>query len=70
MTPAHHAWREARKPPARPRQRQVLTDGGAGNEHGRGHTVHHGTDAFIAYALAARGGPSDTFADRDGTVPW
>jgi hypothetical protein len=37
---------------------------------GRGHSVHDGTDAIIAYALAARGGPSGTFADRDGTVPW
>jgi hypothetical protein len=31
--------------------------------------VHDGTDAIIGYALAARGGPSGTFADRDGTVP-
>ena len=36
---------------------------------GHGHSVH-GTDAIIAYALAARGGPSGTFAYRDGTVPW
>ena len=37
---------------------------------GQGHSVHDGTDAIIAYALAAPGGPSGTFADRDGTVPW
>jgi NAD(P)-dependent dehydrogenase (short-subunit alcohol dehydrogenase family) len=37
---------------------------------GRGHSVHDGTDAIIAYALAAPGGPTGTFADRDGTVPW
>ncbi|MGH3121565.1 MAG: hypothetical protein ACRDOU_33965 [Streptosporangiaceae bacterium] len=37
---------------------------------GQGHSVHDGTDAIIAYALAAPGGPTCTFADRDGTVPW
>jgi hypothetical protein len=37
---------------------------------GRGHSVHDATDAITAYALAARGGPAGTFADRDGTVPW
>ena len=37
---------------------------------GQGHSVHDGTDAIIACALAGRGGPSGTFADRDGTVPW
>jgi hypothetical protein len=37
---------------------------------GRGHSVHDGTDAIIAFALAARGGPTGTFADRGGTVPW
>jgi hypothetical protein len=36
---------------------------------GRGHSVHDCTDAIIGYALAARGGPSGTFANRDGTVP-
>ena len=34
---------------------------------GQDHSVHDGTDAIIAYALAAPGGP---FADRDGPVPW
>jgi NAD(P)-dependent dehydrogenase (short-subunit alcohol dehydrogenase family) len=37
---------------------------------GQGHSVHDGTDAIIAYALAAPGGPTGTFADRDRTVPW
>ena len=37
---------------------------------GRGHTVHDGTDAIIAYALAAPDGVSGTFRDRDGDLPW
>lgn len=37
---------------------------------GQGHSVRDGTDAIIGYALAAPGGPTATFADRDGTVPW
>lgn len=37
---------------------------------GQGHSVHDGTDAIIAYALAVRSGPSRTFADHDGIVPW
>jgi NAD(P)-dependent dehydrogenase (short-subunit alcohol dehydrogenase family) len=37
---------------------------------GQGHSVHDGTDAIIAYALSAPGGPTGTFADRDGEVPW
>jgi hypothetical protein len=37
---------------------------------GQGHSVHDGTDAIIACALADRGGPRGTFAGRDGTVPW
>jgi len=37
---------------------------------GQGHSVHDGTDAIIAYALAAPGGPTGAFADRDGEVPW
>ncbi|GAA1879701.1 SDR family NAD(P)-dependent oxidoreductase [Streptantibioticus ferralitis] len=36
---------------------------------GQGHSVQDGTDA-IAYALSAPGGPTGTFADRDGDVPW
>jgi len=37
---------------------------------GRGHSVRDGTDAIVAYALSAPGGPTGTFADRDGEVPW
>jgi NAD(P)-dependent dehydrogenase (short-subunit alcohol dehydrogenase family) len=37
---------------------------------GQGHSVHDGTDAIVAYALSAPGGPTGTFADRDGEVPW
>jgi NAD(P)-dependent dehydrogenase (short-subunit alcohol dehydrogenase family) len=37
---------------------------------GRGQTVHDGTDAIIAYALAAPDGVSGTFRDRDGDLPW
>jgi NAD(P)-dependent dehydrogenase (short-subunit alcohol dehydrogenase family) len=37
---------------------------------GQGHSVHDGTDAIVAYVLSAPGGPTGTFADRDGEVPW
>jgi NAD(P)-dependent dehydrogenase (short-subunit alcohol dehydrogenase family) len=37
---------------------------------GHGHSVRDGTDAIIAYALAAPGGPAGTFRDRDGDLPW
>jgi NAD(P)-dependent dehydrogenase (short-subunit alcohol dehydrogenase family) len=37
---------------------------------GRGHSVHVGTDAIVAFALSAPGGPTGTFADRDGELPW
>ena len=37
---------------------------------GHGHPVHDGTDAIIAYALAAPGGPTGTYRDRDGDLPW
>jgi NAD(P)-dependent dehydrogenase (short-subunit alcohol dehydrogenase family) len=37
---------------------------------GQGHSVHDGTDAILAFALGAPGGPSGTFADRDGELPW
>lgn len=37
---------------------------------GRGHSVHDGTDAIVAFALSAPGGPTGTFADRDGELPW
>jgi NAD(P)-dependent dehydrogenase (short-subunit alcohol dehydrogenase family) len=36
----------------------------------QGHSVHDGTDAVVAYALSAPGGPSGTFADRAGALPW
>ena len=32
---------------------------------GHGHSVHDGTDAIIAYALSAPGGPTGTFARPD-----
>jgi NAD(P)-dependent dehydrogenase (short-subunit alcohol dehydrogenase family) len=37
---------------------------------GQGHSVHDGTDAIIAYALAPPGGPTGTYSDRDGALPW
>jgi NAD(P)-dependent dehydrogenase (short-subunit alcohol dehydrogenase family) len=37
---------------------------------GQGHSVHDGTDAIIAYALAAPGSVSGAFRDRDGDLPW
>ena len=37
---------------------------------GQGHSVHDGTDAIIAYALAAPGGATGTYRDRDGDLPW
>ena len=37
---------------------------------GQGHSVHDGTDAIIAYALAGPGSVSGTFRDRDGDLPW
>ena len=36
----------------------------------QGHSVHDGTDAIVAYALSRPGGPTGTFTDRDGEVPW
>jgi NAD(P)-dependent dehydrogenase (short-subunit alcohol dehydrogenase family) len=38
--------------------------------HGHGHSVHDGTDAILAYALDTTDGPSGTFRDRDGELPW
>ena len=38
--------------------------------HGQGHSVDDGTDAIIAYALDSTCGPTGTFRDRDGDVPW
>jgi hypothetical protein len=36
----------------------------------RGHTVKDGTDAIIAFAFADAGGPSGTYQDRVGELPW
>ncbi len=36
----------------------------------RGHSVQDGTDAIMAFAVADVGGPSGTFRDRDGELPW
>ena len=36
---------------------------------GEGHSIHDGTDAIVAYALETDG-PTGTFRDRDGEVPW
>jgi hypothetical protein len=37
---------------------------------GQRHSVHDGTDVIVACVLSASGGPTGTFADRDGEVPW
>jgi hypothetical protein len=37
---------------------------------GHGHSVHDCADAIVAYALSAPGGPTGTFANRDGEVAW
>jgi hypothetical protein len=37
---------------------------------GHGHSVHDCADAVVAYALSAPGGPTGTFANRDGEVAW
>jgi len=33
-------------------------------------SVHDGTEAIIAYALGAPGGPAGTYRGRDGGLPW
>ena len=39
--------------------------------HNSGHqTVTEGTDAIVAMASIAADGPTGTFSDRDGQVPW
>ncbi len=40
------------------------------NGHSGTQTVTEGTDAIVALAMVGRDGPTGTFADRDGTVPW
>ena len=37
---------------------------------GQGHSVQQGTDAIVAFALADGSGPSGTFADSTGSLPW
>lgn len=36
----------------------------------RGHSVQDGTDAIVGFAFAEAGGPSGTYRDRDGELPW
>jgi hypothetical protein len=53
--------------------KRTIADPGkaATNLGGRqGRSVHDGTDVIVAYLLSAPGGPTGTFADRDGEVPW
>ncbi|MGN9821690.1 SDR family NAD(P)-dependent oxidoreductase [Streptomyces sp. SD11] len=36
----------------------------------QGHSIQDGTDAILAFALADPDGPSGTYADRAGELPW
>jgi NAD(P)-dependent dehydrogenase (short-subunit alcohol dehydrogenase family) len=40
------------------------------NGHSGPQTVHEGTDAIVAMATIDRDGPTGSFTDRNGTVPW
>jgi len=40
------------------------------NDHRGTQTVEEGTDAIVRLACVASNGPSGTFSDRNGTVPW
>jgi NAD(P)-dependent dehydrogenase (short-subunit alcohol dehydrogenase family) len=40
------------------------------NNHSGPQTVQQGTDAIVAMAKIGHDGPTGTFSDRDGTVPW
>ncbi len=40
------------------------------NGHSGTQTVTEGTDAIVAMATIGQDGPTGTFTDRDGTVPW
>jgi NAD(P)-dependent dehydrogenase (short-subunit alcohol dehydrogenase family) len=40
------------------------------NNHSGSQTVQEGTDAIVAMATIGRDGPTGTFSDRHGTVPW
>lgn len=37
---------------------------------GKGQSVHDGTDAIVALATGGSDGPTGTFRDRDGPLPW
>jgi len=37
---------------------------------GRGHSVHEGADAIVAFALGGPDSPTGAFRDRDGDLPW
>jgi NAD(P)-dependent dehydrogenase (short-subunit alcohol dehydrogenase family) len=40
------------------------------NGHSGPQTVTEGTDAIVTMATIDAGGPTGTFVDRSGTVPW
>ena len=40
------------------------------NRHSGTQTVTEGTDAIVAMATVGQDGPTGTFTDRNGTVPW
>jgi hypothetical protein len=40
------------------------------NQHRGTQTVEEGTDAIVALATVGPDGPTGTFSDRNGTVPW
>ena len=40
------------------------------NDHRGPQTVTEGTDAIVAMAQIGADGPTGTFSDREGTVPW
>jgi NAD(P)-dependent dehydrogenase (short-subunit alcohol dehydrogenase family) len=40
------------------------------NDHNGTQTVQEGTDAIVAMAQVGPDGPTGTFVDRSGTVPW
>jgi NAD(P)-dependent dehydrogenase (short-subunit alcohol dehydrogenase family) len=37
---------------------------------GLGHSVEHGTDAIIAFAIGGSDAPTGAYRDRDGDLPW
>jgi len=40
------------------------------NDHGGHQTVEEGTDAIVRMAQVSADGPTGTYTDRNGTVPW